>query len=121
MQVGTRDKGLMRALEDDREATKRYGAQMAKQIKKRIAALSAADSLADFWPPNSGPERCHELKGGMAGIYSLDLNQPFRLLFKPSEQVSENTLQGEYSDVDEKVKWQKIRAVEIIEIRDTHG
>lgn len=121
MQVGTRDRGLKKALEDDREATKRYGIQMAKQIKKRIAALSAADSLADFWPPNSGPERCHELKGGMAGIYSMDLNQPFRLLFKPSEQASESTSQGENSDVDENAKWQKIRTVEIMEIRDTHG
>ena len=38
--------------------------------------------LVDFWPPNSGPERCHELKGDLAGVFSIDLKQPYRLLFR---------------------------------------
>ncbi len=49
---------------DDPAARQReYGVNMAKKLALRLAALYAADSLADFWPPNSGPERCHELKG----------------------------------------------------------
>ena len=42
---------------------------MAKKLSLRLDALEAADTLGDFWPPYSGPERCHELKGDRAGSY----------------------------------------------------
>ncbi|MCL7169021.1 hypothetical protein MWK01_26915, partial [Escherichia coli] len=71
------------ALESEAACQKQYGRDMMKKIMLRLSELRAAVSLADFWPPMSGPERCHELKGELAGTFSIDLKQPYRLLFVP--------------------------------------
>jgi proteic killer suppression protein len=115
MQVYISNKKLKRTIEDDAERTKRFGAEMAKKIKLRVGALVAAESLAVFWPSGSGPERCHELKGELAGTFSMDLKHPYRLLFWPVDVPKEPEA------TDEKQRWQAINAVEIISIEDTHG
>jgi plasmid maintenance system killer protein len=115
MQVQISNKKLKRAIEDDTERTKCFGAEMAKKIQLRMGALVAAESLAVFWPPNSGPERCHELKGSLAGTFSIDLKHPYRLLFWPVDAPSDAGVE------DKKQRWQAINAIEIISIEDTHG
>ncbi len=107
------DKKLRRAIEAD-ALCGRYGAAMAKKITLRLAALRAAESLGDFWPPKSGPERCHELIGDRAGTFSVDLKQPYRLLFKPIEA----TLPLDRSD--EQQRWKAITSIDILAIEDTH-
>ena len=111
-----RAKGKLRgALEDPAACQKQYGRDMMKKIMMRANALRAAISLADFWPPMSGPERCHELKGDLAGTFSVDLKQPYRLLFVPIEEsVPEDRS-------DEKKRWASITKIEIVAIEDTHG
>jgi plasmid maintenance system killer protein len=87
---------------------------MTKKIKLRLAALQAAESLADLWPPKSPPERCHELKGDRAGVFSVDLKHPYRMLFKPSpDEVSRSA--GE-----ERGRWRGITSIEVIGVEDTH-
>ncbi len=81
MEISVRDNRLRAALQDESVCKRRYGSDMAKKIKNRVATLYAAASLADFWPPKSGPERCHELQGDLAGTFSVDVKQPYRLLF----------------------------------------
>lgn len=107
-------KKLKRDIEDDARRQKRYGAEMSNKIKLRTAALSAAEALVDFWPPYTGPERCHELKGEMTGIFSMDLKHPYRLLFIPAD-LKETEFE------DEKQRWQSIKSIEITSIEDTHG
>ena len=87
---------------------------MAKKIQLRINSLTAAESLADFWPPNSGPERCHELKGNLKGKFSIDLKYPYRLLITPLESISKTEISNE---VD---RWKKIKEIEIHRIENTH-
>src|SRR5580658_6590003 len=77
---------LKAALENETVCQKQYGRDMTKKIMMRVNEMRAAISLADFWPPMSGPERCHELKGDLAGTFSIDLQQPYRLLFVPIEE-----------------------------------
>lgn len=120
MQLRIADKKLKRALEDDRECRKRFGLAMAKKIRLRMDALSAADSLGDFWPPYSGPERCHELDADLAGTFSMDVKQPYRLLFKPVE-VAATESKGQQGTENGKEHWLAIRSVEILSIEDTHG
>lgn len=115
MQVYISNKKMKRSIEDDGERKRRFGPEMAKKIQLRVGALVAAESLAVFWPPNSGPERCHELKGDMAGTFSMDLKHPYRLLFQPVD-MPEGLEAGEG-----KQRWQAINAVEIVGIEDTHG
>jgi plasmid maintenance system killer protein len=108
-----RDKKLRSAIGDNRAAKRHYGADMAGKLALRVAVLRAAVSLADFWPPKSGPERCHELKGDREGIFSFDLKQPYRLLL----QSAGDALQDRS---DELQRWKSITAVEILTIEDTH-
>jgi plasmid maintenance system killer protein len=115
MDVYASDIKLRNAIEDEAACRRRYGSDMAKKIKLRLAALRAADSLADFWPPKSGPERCHELEGGRAGTFSMDLKQPYRLLFTPGEETPPQDRS------DEQKRWQSITSIDILAIEDTHG
>lgn len=111
-----RAKGKLKAaLENEAVCQKQYGRDMTKKIMLRLGALGAAVSLADFWPPKSGPERCHELRGDLAGTFSVDLRQPYRLLFVP---VGENVA---LDRSDEQKRWASITEIEIISIEDTHG
>lgn len=106
---------LTAALENETVCQRQYGRDMTQKIRLRMSALRAANSLEDFWPPMSGPERCHELKGDRAGTFSMDLKQPYRLLFLPDDA---NALEDR---ADEKRRWASITKIEITAIEDTHG
>lgn len=115
MEISANDNKLRAALEDEAICKRRYGSDMTKKVKMRLNALRAAESLADFWPPMSGPERCHELKGDRSGTFSMNLHQPYRLLFVPiSEEFRTDRS-------DERQRWASIKSIEIVEIEDTHG
>jgi plasmid maintenance system killer protein len=105
---------LKAALDDERVCQKQYGRDMTKKIMMRVSELRAAISLADFWPPMSGPERCHELKGDLAGTFSIDVKQPYRLLFVPTEENAPKDRS------DERARWTTITKIEIVSIEDTH-
>ena len=103
---------LKQSIENDAERQKRFGVDMANKIKLRMEGLQSANNLADFLPPYSGPECCHELNGVLKGIFSIDLKNPYRLLFKPTE----NQQKEKYNLQD----WEKIDEVTIVDIEDTH-
>jgi proteic killer suppression protein len=115
MEIFASDTKLRQALEDGKVRRRLFGTDTAKKLALRLTALEAADSLADFWPPKSGPERCHELLGELAGTFSIDLNQPYRLLFRPIE------LSPPSDRSDEQTRWRSIKAIDVVAIEDTHG
>lgn len=119
------DNKLKRSLADPKERNRRYGKEMAKKLSLRLDALEAADTLGDFWPPYSGPERCHELKGNLAGTYSMDVKQPYRLLFRPTEDlrvlVEPTPKDTEGKDTEGKDRWKSIRSIVLVRVEDTHG
>ena len=116
MEVAIPNNRLRREIENEAARKKRFGKDMAQKIALRMAALVAAESLADFWPPHSGPERVHELKkGDLLGMFSMDLKHPFRLLFTAIGE--EKKKPGD----DERKRWESIKSVEIISVEDTHG
>lgn len=118
IEIYIRDRRLKAALDDEAECRRQYGVDMARKLIVRLATLRSAVSLADFWPPKCGPERCHELKGDLAGVFSIDLKQPYRLLFRPIEDADSNITEG---PKDEQKRWQSIKKIEILRIEDTHG
>lgn len=115
MELLSRDKGLRAAVKGESDCRRYFGAEICKKIRLRIEALDAADSLADFWPPKSGPERCHELEGKMAGVFSMDVKQPYRLLFKPNDPEAPDDFTNEHE------RWKSIKSIELLTIEDTHG
>lgn len=88
---------------------------MAEKILMRIAALRAAESLATFWPPKSPVERCHELTADRMGEFSIDVKQPYRLLFKPIEEAPPKDRSNEHE------RWKQITQINLLAIEDTHG
>ena len=114
MDVSISDKRLRKVAHDDAACRRQYGVNMAKKLALRLASLKAAVSLADFWPPKSGPERCHELKGDRKGTFSVDLNQPYRLLFESTSKPTED-------EAEEQQRWKSITSIDILAIEDTHG
>ncbi len=68
----------------ERKLQAAHGDRRARLIKRRMQALRAAANLGVFWPPYSGPERCHQLSGDHSGRLSMDLDHPYRLIFIPN-------------------------------------
>ena len=114
VRITFRTRQLQRVLSDRRKCRVKFGERIAHKVELRLDALVAAKSLADFFPPNARPERCHELKGTKLGVFSMDLAHPYRLLF-----VSSSDYMPSKDNV--KLAWKSIRSIEIIAIEDTHG
>jgi len=112
MELFISDKKLRKVIDDDAACRRQYGVDMVKKLALRLASLRAADCLAVFWPPKSGPERCHELKGELKGTFSVDLKQPYRLLFQATKEPNVP---------DEHERWKSITSIDITAIEDTHG
>jgi proteic killer suppression protein len=62
----------------------------------------------------SRPHRCHELTNNLKGKLSVDLDHPYRLLFRPTNVPLPMRAQGG-------LDWSQITSIEIVEIKDTHG
>lgn len=84
---------------------------MAGKLLQRLMELSAADTLHDvsYLPP----ARCHELAGDRAGQLSVDLEHPYRLLFKVANTPIPRKADGG-------LDWSVVTEIEIIDIVDTH-
>lgn len=103
------DADLARTCGSERELLKRHGRDRARKIQQRLKALRAAETLEDM---RSLPGRCHELHGDRAGELSLDLDHPYRLLFRPTADSEPGPSGG--------LDWKAVKAVTIIGIVDTH-
>ncbi len=114
MLLSFRNRKLEKMFNEGAVLERMHGVVRAKKIRTRLASLRAAESLMDFWPPSSGPERCHELtRGKRRGQLSMDLDHPYRLLFVPAHDPVPVTPNGG-------LDWSRVDAVMIIGIEDTH-
>jgi plasmid maintenance system killer protein len=73
--------------------------------------LKAAGNLSDV--STLPPARCHELSGNRKRQFSVDINKNYRLLFI---SANEPTPEKDGGGLDKN----RITAIEIIEIEDTH-
>ena len=113
MDVRFADRKLEKECNDGRLLQRRHGERRAKLLKTRLAVLVSAACLADLGPPYRGPMRCHELTGNRAGQLSIDLDQPYRLIFLPDHQPPPTRAEGG-------LDWAAVTAIVILEIADTH-
>ena len=72
MNITFKTKKLQKLFNQKKELIRKYGERRAKLMQLCMFQIQAAQSLADLGPPYSGPARCHELKGNLAGIFSVD-------------------------------------------------
>jgi proteic killer suppression protein len=90
---------------------RKYGDKLAKKLMQRLMELRAADCLAmiSYLPP----ARCHELVGNCKGHFSVDLEQPMRLIFK---SVNEPVPKKADGSIDKEL----VTEIEVVSIEDTH-
>ena len=112
MDVFFKTKKLQKICSITKEMVKVLGPGMAKKLKQRMVELNAAEVLADL--SHLPPTRLHELKNDRKGQYSVNLEEPYRLLFIPADDPV--PLKEEDGGIDIK----NVRSVEIIDIEDTH-
>lgn len=105
---------LSKQLNVEREMVKTHGTLRAKKLKVLLTSLRAATNLGIFAPPMSPPHRCHELTGNLKGQLSVDLDHPYRLLFRPNHEPLPMRPEGG-------LDWNLITNIEILGIKDTHG
>src|SRR4030042_1571244 len=79
MEICFRTKKLQRICSEAKEMRKLYGVKGSEKLQQRLMELRAADALSDM--SHLPPTRCHELTGNRTGQFSVDLEQPLRLLF----------------------------------------
>lgn len=103
---------LHKTLTHQRRLIKKYGAEQAQVIRRRLDELRDANTLADF--RDNASARCHELKGNRAGQLSLDLRHPYRLIIIPADDPIPLKDDGG-------LDWSQVTKVEIIGVEDTHG
>jgi len=104
---------LEKEFNEGKRLLKIHGSRRAKVIRVRLAELRAAVSLHDLGLPYDGPGRCHELTGNRKGQLSVDLDQPYRLIFVPNHEPIPCKNDGG-------LDWKQVTAIMIIGIEDTH-
>ena len=110
MDITFSDKKLEKLANDDRRMLKELGKIRAEKLRLRLYQLRNAQNLEEV---KILPGRYHELTGNRKGQWACDLDQPYRLIFKPQEKPIP-------TDPDGKYNWFEIKGVEVIEIDNYH-
>ena len=107
MQVVYADKELARCAGDKAYAVRKMGQRRADAYMDRLNDLRGAATLEDL---KGVPGRYHELTGNRAGQWACDLDQPYRLIFK-------STNEGPVAQI----VWANERVAKMLEIVNYHG
>jgi len=110
LEVSFEDADLAESFRNRRELQRRHGVVRAKKIQQRLKALAEAGSLSDMRYLGG---RCHELHGDLAGHLTLDLDHPYRLLFRPAISQEPGPGGG--------LEWSTVSSVIVIGVVDTHN
>lgn len=111
MEISFQNSKLMKMANDERLAVRKLGTLRAGLFRMRLDDLAAAATLEDV---RYLPGHYHELTTDRKGDWACDLDQPYRLIFRPHEDPIPEDKDGKYI-------WLEIKGVEIIEISNYHG
>ena len=95
---------------DTKRLVRRHNLQRAKLIRRRLDDLRAAQTL-EIMRKLTG--RCHELKGDRSGQLSIDLDGPYRLLFRPAHNPYPVKQDGG-------LDWTRVTAIILVGVVNTH-
>jgi proteic killer suppression protein len=112
MEVLFSTRKMQRDCSAEREMIRRWGKPLAKKLQQRLMELNAARTLADM--SRLPPARCHELTLDRKGQLSVDLAQPYRLVFVPDHDPVP-------LKPDRGLDWTGVTRVLILEVVDTHA
>jgi plasmid maintenance system killer protein len=95
---------------DFKRLVRKFNLQRAKLMRRRLDDLRAATNLEVM---RNLPGRCHELGGDRVGQLSLDLDGPYRLIFRPDHDPIP-------AKADGGLDWSQVTTVVVLEVVDTH-
>ena len=95
---------------DSKRLIRRHNAQRAKLIRRRLDDLKAAANLHVM---RRLPGRCHELTGDHKGHLSIDLDGPYRLIFKPAHNPAP-------AKADGGLDWDRVTDIVLLGVENTH-
>lgn len=108
MQVQYKNDRIRRQVSSERELKKKYGSDVAKQVKKRILQLEVAENLEKLC---SMPGNWKPLRRERKYQYSARLQKGLRLIIRPDEpEIKED------GTIDQK----QVKSITVIEITDYH-
>lgn len=112
MEVSFASRKMQKACSSEKELKREWGPPIAKKLGQRLMELSAAQTLKDI--SRLPPARCHELSGDRQGQLSVDVAQPYRLIFEPDHDPAPKKPDGG-------LDWTQVTKVVVLEVCDTHG
>lgn len=110
MKISFVDHNLKKYASNEKVCKKKLGKKRANLFLRRISELTAANTLEDV---RYLPGHYHELTNDRKGQWACDLDQPYRLIFRPSDKPIP---EDEYH----RFIWAEIIGVDIMEIIDYH-
>lgn len=108
MQVQYKNDRIRRQVSSERELRKKYGSDVAKQVKNRINHLHIAENLEELC---SFPGNWKPLRRKRKNQYSARLPKGLRLIIRPDEpEIKE----------DGTIDQRQVKSITVIEITDYH-
>lgn len=104
------EKKFEKLANDDQKLVKELGMIRTKILRRRLTQLEDASNLEEI---RNLSGNYHELSHNRKGQWACDLDQPYRLIFKPHESPIPVNEHGQYI-------WIEIEAVEVVEIINYH-
>lgn len=89
-----------------------WGLQRATKIRRRLAELAAANSLADM--SRLPPPRCHQLRGDLDEQFAVDISRNERMVF----EIDHDPIPRK---PDKGIDLAQVSAITILRIEDYHG
>lgn len=111
MEIYFKDKKLEKLCNDPVKLVKAIGTVRAEKLQQRLDDMDSASTLE---ATRNLPGHYHELIGDRKGQWACDLDQPYRLIFEPTEKPIPTDESGKYI-------WSAITIIDIIEITNYHG
>lgn len=111
MEIYFATEGLQQICNSQRDSDRRWGNQVAKKIRQRLAQLHAAETLEDM--RQFGAAKAHELKGDRAGQIAVTAAGALRIIVIPAVEPAPRKPDGG-------LDWSKVTAITIVEITDYH-
>jgi len=109
--ISFKSRKLAKVFNSEKELLRKYGKRMGMLIKRRMMVLRSAPTLEDV--PYKRPERRHELTGERKGTFAIDLEHPYRLVFKPEHNPLPRREDGG-------IDLRKATAITILDVEDYH-
>jgi len=102
---------LEKVFNQEKELVREYGQRMARTIMMRMGVLKGARNLTQV--PTTRPPRRHQLSQDRDEQFAVDLDHPYRLVFKPDHDPIPRKTDGGI-DID------SVTAIEILGVIDYH-